>query len=123
PRAEQIQVSLAGKICQTPSPAQPTASAEMSGSMETSTPTVCCSIIRAPPAGSPYPRARTSRIPGRPEPAGRPGTTNYFEVLLGSWGVVCARAATDETSAPAAKNGTSFLLSIIDVPPLLCPVP
>ena len=45
------------------------------------------------------------------------------ELLFGSWGVVCARAATDETSAPAAKNGTSFLLSIIDVPPLLCPVP
>jgi hypothetical protein len=32
---------------------------------------------------------------------------------------VCARAATDETSTPAAKNGASLLLMVIDASPVV----
>jgi hypothetical protein len=42
------------------------------------------------------------------------------EPLFGSGLAVCARAATDATRAPAAKNVTILFFRVIDVPPCCC---
>src|SRR6267143_1207209 len=64
-------------------------------------------------------------MPGRPAGRGRPGTAIYLpspesDELVSGLFAVCARAATDDTNTPAAKNGASLFLMVIDESPLLC---
>jgi hypothetical protein len=48
-----------------------------------------------------------------------PGAWSVVEDPLSGLVAVWARAATDDTSTPAAKNGTSLLLMVIDASPVV----
>jgi hypothetical protein len=54
---------------------------------------------------------------GRPE--GVPGVWPVVDDPVSGLVAVWARAATEKTSTPAAKNGTSLLLMVIDAPPVV----
>jgi|SRR5712692_5750544 len=58
-----------------------------------------------------------SRVPGRSRTSRHPGLIAADEPVSGL--AVWASAANEDTSAPAAKNGTSLLLMVIDVSPVV----